>query len=121
MQRHLRADVLLQQNIRALLDARNINDQSLAAWCGHAPAWLSKILHGERGLQLKDLGKVADFFGLTISELFQHGISPLTERRRHERRDEKDRRTGQDRRRTKDPRQLHPDTFAESSLRRRRA
>lgn len=90
--RALKVSFLLVQNIRALLAARGIDDGALAMYCGHQPAWLSKILSGERGIKLPDLDKVADFFGLTVSQLLQHGISSLTERRH------RDRRSGQDRR-----------------------
>lgn len=108
-QREWRADVLLTQNIRALLAARGEDDQALAMWCGHKAAWISKILSGERGVKLKDLGKIADFFGLTVAELFQHGISPLTERRSgRDRRTGADRRSGEDRRQAR-PGRLHPD------------
>lgn len=96
--RSLRANVLLIQNIRSLLLARGVDDKALAMFCGHKPAWLSKILAGERGIGLSDLDKVADFFGLTVSQLLQHGISPLTERRKRDRRAGVDRRV-EDRRR----------------------
>ncbi len=96
--RELRADILLARNIRSLLDKRNIDDSALAAWCGHRPAWLSKILSGERGMQIKDLGRVADFFGLSVFELFCYGIDPLLERRKGGRRSGNDRRGARDRR-----------------------
>lgn len=72
-------------------------------YCGHKPAWISKILDGERGMKLSDLDKVADFFGLTVSQLLQQGISPLTERRRHQRRGGSDRRTKDRRQQSIDP------------------
>lgn len=106
--RSLKANYLLIQNIRALLAARGTDDKALAMWCGHKPAWLSKIMSSDRGMKLDDLDKVADFFGLTVAQLFQHGISPLTERRRSERRRAIDRRGGQDRRGAGDAR-LHPE------------
>jgi len=106
--RTLRADLLLVENIRALLQARGIEDQALAMWCGHRPAWLSKILAHERGVQIKELGKIADFFGLAVSDLFQFGISTMNERRRKERRSLHDRRTGRDRRERQVGR-IHPD------------
>jgi len=96
MKRSYRADLLLAQNIRALLTARNVDQKDLARWCGHAPAWLSKILAGDRGIKTKELGMIGDFFGLTVSDLFQFGIS--VERRRGERRAGQERRTGADRR-----------------------
>lgn len=106
--RSLKANYLLVQNIRSLLAARGEDAKSLAMWAGHRPAWLSKILSGDRGIKLSDLDKIADFFGLTVAQLFQHGISPLTERRKAERRSGKDRRTGTDRRGAGDAR-LHPE------------
>lgn len=106
--RTLKASYLLVQNIQALLAARGETAKSLAMWAGHKPAWLSKILSGDRGIRLSDLDKIADFFGLTVAQLFQHGISPLTERRRVERRSKTDRRTGNDRRGSGDAR-LHPE------------
>ena len=84
--RGLKASRLLVENIRALLTRRGIDDKALAMWCGHKPAWLSKIMSGERGMGLSDMDKVADFFGLTVSQLLCHGIAPLTERRRADRR-----------------------------------
>lgn len=94
--RGLRSDLLLAENIRCLLAARREDARSLAIWCGHKGAWISKVLSGERGVQMKDLGRIADFFGLTVAQLFQDGIS--TERRRTARRQDNDRRSGQDRR-----------------------
>jgi transcriptional regulator with XRE-family HTH domain len=107
--RELRADLLLIENIKALLHARRVEDAALAIWCGHSAPWISKILRGERGVQIPDLGKIADFFGLTVSELFHHGISPLTERRHGARRTGAERRALDDRRQTDVHRRLHPD------------
>jgi hypothetical protein len=98
MRRELRADHLLVENIRTLLAGRGLDDSALAIWCGHKPAWISKILSLERGMPVRELGKVADFFGLTVMQLFSPGISPLTERRKSERRVLKDRRAVGDRR-----------------------
>lgn len=106
--RSLRANYLLVENIRALLAARGTDDKALAMWCGHKPAWLSKILSGERGIKLPDLDKVADFFGLTVAQLFHHGISGLTERRHTQRRNGGERRTAE-RRDSSDARGLHPE------------
>ena len=106
--RGLKASRLLVENIRALLTRRNIDDKALAMWCGHKPAWLSKIMGGERGMGLSDMDKVADFFGLTVSQLLQHGISPLTERRRGDSRSGSDRRA-EDRRSNTEGR-LHAET-----------
>lgn len=95
----MRADRLLRQNIDTLLKARGQTRTELAAWCGRSRSWLSKIFNesndpsDRRGINLKYLDKIADFFGLAAYQLFQPGISPLTERRSGH-----DRRSGQDRR-----------------------
>jgi transcriptional regulator with XRE-family HTH domain len=99
MRRELRPDYLLAENIRSLLNGRGLTETSLAVWCGHRPAWISKILSNERGVKIADLGKIADFFGLTTSELFSPGISLLTERRKSQRRTCHERRSHEDRRR----------------------
>lgn len=110
MKREMRADLLLVENIRTLLAVRRIDDSALAIWCGHKAAWISKILSGERGMPVKEIGKVADFFGLTVCELFSPGISPLTERRKRQRRGTVDRRHGGERRVPREEqRPIHPD------------
>jgi len=98
----IKADQLLARNIRALLRARREDDAALALWCGHRPAWLSKILNGERGIRIKDLGRIADFFGIQVADLFHYGIDPLLERRKGERRTPIERRTEIDRRQMTD-------------------
>lgn len=95
---HLRASLLLLQNIRDLLARRRQDQRDLAMWVGHHETWLSKILNEDRSVRLKDLDKIADFFGLEPYQLFSPGISPLTERRRGERRSGRERRAGHDRR-----------------------
>ena len=97
MDRRLKIEFLLVQNLRALLAARHLNDKDLAFATGHSQAWVSKVLSGERHMRIRDLDRVADFFGLTASQLLSPGISMLTERRRGERR-RGERRTGYERR-----------------------
>lgn len=98
----MKATFLLRQNIRALLRARGQKDSDLAQWCKKSRAWISKILAEDRDdrtkvreLNVRDLDRIADFFGLATYQLFQPGISPLTERRSgHDRRSGRDRRIG---------------------------
>jgi hypothetical protein len=112
--RDFRADVLLSMNIRALLAARRMDAIALASWCGHKAPWISKILSLERGVQVKDLGRIADFFGLDVCDLFQRGITPLTERRRAQRRSGGERRAAVDRRQPHgNIGKLHPDTLSD--------
>jgi transcriptional regulator with XRE-family HTH domain len=97
-ERLTRADLLLAENIRALLAARHIDGSALSMAIGHTPSWLSKIMNGDRKMSVEDAGKVAAYFGLTISELLTHGVSRVTERRKVSRRGTTDRRTMLDRR-----------------------
>lgn len=95
----MKATYLLKRNIEALLAARHQSQHDLAVWCRRSDAWISKILSdtsnpkAERGVPLRDLDRIADFFGIAAYQLFQPGISPLTERRKVA-----DRRSGRDRR-----------------------
>lgn len=100
--REIRADLLFRRNVEALIRARKINQKDLAFWCGHKTPWLSKILSGTRGIQLEDVGRIADFFGLTTAQLFQRSINDLFERRRAQRRSGRDRRSGAERRKAKE-------------------
>jgi len=80
-------DATLVQNIRALLDARRIQDQALAHYCGHQSPWLSKILRHGRGVTIHDIGKIAAFFNVSVSDLFRPQLAiELYERRREDRR-----------------------------------
>ena len=94
----MKASYLLRQNIKTILKARGQAAHDLAVWCRMDDSWISKILSDgpddrARGIPLKHLDRIADFFGLSVYQLFQPGISPLTERRNG-----LDRRSGQDRR-----------------------
>src|ERR1041385_4395449 len=94
----MRADHLLLNNIRALLTARGQKQRDLAFWMQRHETWLSKILKADRGVRMKDLDRIADFFGLTVHQLFAPGTSAYAERRRGDRRSGRDRRSGTDRR-----------------------
>lgn len=90
----MKASYLLKTNIDKLLQARHQSQHDLAQWCRRSDAWLSKILGKDnRNIPLAYLDRIADFFGIATYQLFQPGISPLTERRKTA-----DRRSGADRR-----------------------
>ena len=89
----MKAVRVLSENIQALLRARHQSQHDLAQWCRHSDPWLSAFISGKREIQLADLDRIADFFGIATYQLFQPGISQLTERRTHQ-----DRRSGRDRR-----------------------
>lgn len=92
----MRANQLLKFNIDTLLRVRGQSRKDLAQWCHKSESWISKIYkETRRGFSLRDLDRIAEFFGIATYQLFQPGISRLTERRSHlERRSEKERRIG---------------------------
>lgn len=95
----LKAVYVLRANLGALMIARKVSQRELAQWCGHEKSWVNKILNGTRELLVKDLDRISEFFGLATYQLFQPGISSLTERRSgFERRVGKDRRISQQQR-----------------------
>jgi transcriptional regulator with XRE-family HTH domain len=90
----LKALEQLRQNIETLLRVRKEDQKTLALAIGVHPTTINKFLKRTRELQLADLDKVADFFGIATYQLFQPGISSLSERRQFERRGGRERRIG---------------------------
>lgn len=95
----MRAVQLLKHNIDTLLKARNQTRRDLAQWVRQSmdhrkiDPWISHIFNTpDAEFQMKYLDRIADFFGVTVYQLFQPGISHLTERRKVDRRSGKDRR-----------------------------
>lgn len=92
--RLMQANQLLKEHIDTLLRARGQTRKDLAQWCHRGESWISKIFKEDRReIPLKYLDRIADFFRIATYQLFQPGISGLTERR-----SALERRTGQDRR-----------------------
>lgn len=96
----MKALPLLKHNIDALLKGRGQTRHDLAVWVRQSTdrkkidPWISKIFtNADAEFQTKYLDRIADFFGLAVYQLFQPGITPLTERRKGA-----DRRSGRDRR-----------------------
>jgi transcriptional regulator with XRE-family HTH domain len=97
----LRALALLRSNISGLLYARKQSQTDLAGWLHKDKSWINKFLNGTREIQLKDLDRIADFFGLATYQLFQPGVVPGSERRHPQ-----ERRSGHDRRVSQAHRQM---------------
>ncbi len=92
----MKATLLIKHNIDTLLRARGQSRRDLAQWCYKSESWISKIFkETRREFSLRDVDRIADFFGIATYQLFQPGISPLTERRICERRRGHDRRISQ--------------------------
>jgi hypothetical protein len=76
--------VVLKRNIESLLADRKENQVQLAIACGHRKSWINKFIKDDTmkvEIQLRDLDKIANFFGIEVHQLFQPGIGRLTERR----------------------------------------
>jgi len=83
----MRANDLMKHNVVALLKGRHQTQRDLAQWCRRSDAWIGKILKEERReFPMKYRDRIADFFGVSVYQLIQPGISQLTERRKGERR-----------------------------------
>lgn len=94
----MKAARLLAENVSSLLSGRRQKQTELAKWCRKSDPWVSQFLRGERNWMLEDLDRVADFFGLATYQLFQPGISSVTERRHGERRIGRERRIAMEKR-----------------------
>src|SRR5581483_11431756 len=93
----------LRENIKSLLYGRKESQVALAFSLGKTKSWINKFLNGQREIQLKDLDRIADFFGIATYQLFQPGVSRLTERRSgFDRRSQKDRRISHETRLARD-------------------
>jgi transcriptional regulator with XRE-family HTH domain len=91
----LRAVNQLRQNVLELLRVRHEDQKTLAFHMGIDKSTINKFLKGTREVQLADLDSMADFFGIATYQLFQPGISRLTERRSgRDRRSARERRIG---------------------------
>jgi hypothetical protein len=97
----MKALALLKHNIDAILKERRQTRRDLAQYVRQSfdnkkiDPWISHIFtDADAEFQMKYLDRIADFFGVTVYQLFQPGISHLTERRKSERRTGRERRLG---------------------------
>lgn len=82
----LRAVNVLRENVRALMAQRQLNQKAVAFALSRHPTWINKFLLGHRMISVTDLDKLADLLGVATYQLFQPGVSKMTERRRGDRR-----------------------------------
>jgi transcriptional regulator with XRE-family HTH domain len=91
----MNANRQLKENLDALLRTHHLTRKDLAQWCHKTESWISKIFKEERReFSIKALDRIADMFGLVPYQLFLPGVAAITERRRGERRNPRERRQG---------------------------
>lgn len=79
-----RALVVLKRNLQHLIADRKESQVALARHVRHSKSWINKFLNDTTDrteIQIKDVDRIASFFGIEPYQLFQPGISRLTERR----------------------------------------
>ena len=94
----VRADEILRRRVDALLQHTERTRKDLAIYLGKQPSWTTEFLQGRHGVTLKDLDRLARFFGLAVPQLFEIDGHRFRERRRGERRIGRERRKGAERR-----------------------
>lgn len=98
----VRADEILRRRVDALLQHAERTRKDLAIYLGKQPSWTTEFLQGRHGVTLKDLDRLARFFGLAVPQLFEIDGHRFRDRRRFDRRVRiQDRRCSPDRRKNK--------------------
>jgi transcriptional regulator with XRE-family HTH domain len=92
------AEEILRRRVAALLEHSGQTRKDLAIYLGHQPSWATEFFQGRHGVALKDLDRLARFFGLSVPQLFELDGYRFRDRRRGQRRCLKERRSGNDRR-----------------------
>ena len=93
------SDELLRRRVQALLSHSGHSAKELALYMGKQPSWTTDFMHGRHSVTVKDLDRLARFFGLSVPALFEMDGYRFRDRRRdHRRIGMPDRRSGKDRR-----------------------
>jgi transcriptional regulator with XRE-family HTH domain len=93
---------LLRRRVGDLLHHSGRTRKDFAIYLGKAPSWATEFFQGRHGVSLKDLDRVARFFGVSVPQLFEIDGYRFRERRLSQRRCGKDRRGAGDRRKPTD-------------------
>lgn len=91
---------LLRRRLQDLLHHSGRTRKDFAIYLGKQPSWATEFFQGRHGIALKDLDRVARFFGVSVPQLFEIDGFRFRERRYGERRSGKQRRGGTDRRKS---------------------
>lgn len=83
---------ILRRRVDALLAHTERTRRDLAIYLDKQPSWTTEFLNGRHGVTLKDLDRLARFFGLSVPQLFELDGFRFRDRRRGERRTSSERR-----------------------------
>lgn len=92
------AEEILRRRVAGLLEHSGQTRKDFAIYLGHHPSWSTEFFQGRHGATLKDLDRMARFFGLSVPQLFELDGYRFRDRRRGQRRCIGERRLGKDRR-----------------------
>jgi transcriptional regulator with XRE-family HTH domain len=87
------SEELLRRRVQALLDHSGRTRKDMSVYLGKSQSWATDFFHGRHGVTLKDLDRLARFFGVSVPSLFELDGFRFRDRRRVQRR-----RCGKDRR-----------------------
>ena len=77
---------IIRRRMQALLDKSGYTRKDLALYLGKQPSWSTEFFNGHHGVTLKDLDRVARFFGVSVPQLFELDGYRFRDRRRGQRR-----------------------------------
>lgn len=89
---------ILRRRVDALLQHSGQTRKALALYMGKQPSWATEFLQGHHSVTIKDLDRLARFFGISVPALFEFDGHRFRERRRSQRRGVGERRSGKERR-----------------------
>lgn len=89
---------LLRKRVGHLLHHSGKTRKDFAIYLGKQPSWSTEFFQGRHGVSLRDLDRVARFFGISVPQLFEIDGHRFRDRRINQRRVGRERRSGKDRR-----------------------
>lgn len=92
------AQEILRRRVAALLQFSGRTRKDFAIYIGKSPSWSTEFFQGRHGATLKDLDRIARFFGVSVPQLFEIDGHRFRERRVTQRRSGRQRRSGIERR-----------------------
>lgn len=69
-------DKKLAQAIAEVIAEHGRSQSDVAKALGHTPAWLNRIVRGERGIKSPDLVALAEELGVDVGDFYDRGVAP---------------------------------------------